>query len=527
MPLQHATLPGDLDHLMADDHAVVLRRFQHLEAGRGDRRTQTDQVVFELSLHADAKERVLYPAMSAADLEDAAEAGRAHDLAVKHLLVCLTDHQPGEHLFERALTGLMSVVRDRSARERNEVLPTLRAALGAPRMAALGEAYLAAKRAAPTRPHPLGASTEGAHAIVDPFAKLLDKLRDKASGRSKCLATDASGALDPQAQRLIDAFAALEPQPPEILVPEQARNQPTLVDAVARILNEEGRPVEPEPVGGVHDVRVPRPGGVDELSLRIYRPAPHRVADRSGPAPIIYWIHGGGWVLFDVDTYDASCRGLANKAGAIVVSPSYRKAPEHVFPAAHDDVLDGYRWLRENAESLGGHADRIAIGGESVGGGMAAATCWSLHRAGEPLPTSQVLVYPLTTMAPFGDSMSDAADARPLNRPLLSWMAMHAFKGVPDGALDPRVDLLSISTEQLRPMPPTLIITDDRDVLRDQGEEFGRNLFEAGVTVAVRRFEGMMHEFFGASAVLDAAELAQQEAAEHILTHLDRVPSRA
>ena len=526
MPLQHATLPGDLDHLMADDHAVVLRRFQHLEAGRGDRRTQADQIVFELSLQTDAKERVLYPVMSAAGMAEAADIGRTADLSIKHLLIALTDHQPDADLFERALTELISVVRSRSTQERNDLLPKLRETVGAPQMAELGEAYLAAKRAAPTRPHPLGPSSESGHAIVDPFAKLLDKLRDKTSGRGKHLVTDASGALDPQAQRLIDAFAALEPQPPEILIPEQARSQPTLVDAVARILSEDGRPVEPEPIGGVHDVRIPVPGGSD-LSIRIYRPAQDRLADRRGPAPIIYWIHGGGWVLHDVETYDASCRGLANKAGAVVVSPNYRKAPEHVFPAAHSDVLAGYRWLRTNAGSLGGYADGIAIGGESVGGGMAAATCWSLHRAGEPLPTSQVLVYPLTTVAPFGDSMADAADARPLNRPLVSWMAMHAFKGVPDGALDPRVDLLSIPTEQLRAMPPTLIITDARDVLRDQGEEFGRNLFEAGVAVSVRRFEGMMHEFFGASAVLDAAEQAQQEAADHILTYLNRVPARA
>lgn len=526
MPLQHATLPGDLDNLMADDHAVVLRRFQHLEAGRGNRRTQADQVVFELSLHADAKERVLYPLLAAAGMEEAAETGRTADLAIKNLLVTLTDHQPGDDLFERALTELISVVRSRSAQERNDLLPALREAIGAPRMGELGEAYLAAKRTAPSRPHPMGPASGGGHAIVDPFATLVDALRDKASGRSRHLATDASGELDPQAQRLIDAFAALEPQPPEILVPEQARVQPTLVDAVARILSEDGRPVEPEPIGGVQDVKVPGPHGT-ALHLRIYYPAQDRPGERRSPVPIIYWIHGGGWVLFDVDTYDASCRGLANKAGAVVVSPSYRKAPEHVFPAAHDDVLAGYRWLRNNAGTLGGHPDRLAIGGESVGGGMAAATCWSLHRAGEPLPSSQVLVYPLTTMTPFGDSMADAADARPLNRPLLSWMAMHAFKGVPDGALDPRVDLLSIPTEQLREMPPTLIITDDRDVLRDQGEEFGRNLFEAGVEVSVRRFEGMMHDFFGASAVLDAAQLAQHEAADHVLTHCDRVPARA
>ncbi len=246
--------------------------------------------------------------------------------------------------------------------------------------------------------------------------------------------------------------------------------------------------------------------------MRIYTPA--RAGE--GPLPIVLWIHGGGWVLYTVDTYDASCRGVANKTGAIVVSPEYRRAPEHVFPAAHDDVLATYRWVRQNAGELGGDPARIAIGGESVGGNMAAATCLQLAQAGEPMPVAQVLVYPLTTGEQFGESMVDAADARPLNRPLLSWMAMHAFEGVPEAAADPRVDLLSVPPEQLATMPPTLVITDERDVLRSQGEEFARHLRTTGVPVTATRYDGVMHEFFGAAAVLDKAEQAQSQAAQHL-----------
>jgi acetyl esterase/lipase len=227
-------------------------------------------------------------------------------------------------------------------------------------------------------------------------------------------------------------------------------------------------------------------------------------------------VHGGGWVLFTVDTYDASCRGLVNKTGAIVVSPEYRRAPEHVFPAAHDDVIATYRWLRAHAAEIGGDPARIAIGGESVGGNMAAATCWQLALTGEDLPVAQVLVYPLTTGEQFGESMDDAADARPLNRPLLSWMAMHAFEGVSDAARDPRIDLLSIPTAQLAGLPPALVITDERDVLRTQGEEFARHLADAGVPTTLSRYDGVMHEFFGAAAVLDKAREAQYEAAGHL-----------
>lgn len=512
MPLSYPTLPGDIDHLITDDHAVVERQFQFLEAHRGDRRVLVDQVAFELALHADAEERVLYPAMAQAGETSEADEARQEHQEAKELLVTLSNTQPGEPEFEEALAKLIVAIRRHVAEEEQRSLPRFRQAVGGERMTELGKEFLAAKRAAPTFAHPNAPSSGTGHTLFDAGAKLVDKVRDKASGRSKRLATDPSGVLDAQAQRLLDTFAALEPQPLEILEPHQARRQPTPVDAVRKILQEDGRSTEPEPVGKVEDITIPGPGG--GLSVRLYTPASDIAAP--GPLPIVLWIHGGGWVLHTVETYDASCRGVANKTGAIVASPEYRRAPEHVFPAAHDDVLAAYRWIRDHAERLGGDPARIAIGGESVGGNMAAATCLQLARAGEPLPLAQVLVYPLTTGKQFGVSMSDAADARPVNRPLVSWMAMHAFQGVPGAANDPRVDLLSVPIEQLTGMPPTLVITSERDVLREQGEEFARHLRSAGVPVTSTRYDGVMHEFFGAAAVLDKAEQAQRETAEHL-----------
>ncbi|MEV0731634.1 alpha/beta hydrolase fold domain-containing protein [Polymorphospora sp. NPDC050346] len=509
MALSYETLPGDVDHLIADDHAVVERQFQHLEAGRGDRRVLVDQVSFELALHADAEEIVVYPAMAAAGEPDESEHARQEHHEMKELLVKLHDSQPGEAEFEQTLATLIAAVRHHVAEEEGEFLPRLRQLVGAGRMAELGKEFLAAKRTAPTYPHPKAPSSRAGHKIADPAALVVDKVRDMASGRIKHLATDPSGHLDPQAQRILDAFSGLKPQPFEILTPDQAREQPTPFDAVRRILAEDGRSTDPEPVGSVENVTIPGPGG--DLPVRIYKPR-----DATGPVPVVVWIHGGGWVLFTVDSYDASCRGLVNKTGAIVVSPEYRRAPEHVFPAAHDDVLATFRWVRANAGLIGGDPDRVAIGGESVGGNMAAATCWQLKQANEPLPVAQVLVYPLTTGEQFGDSMTDAADARPLNRPLLSWMAMHAFEGVPDGARDPRVDLLSLDATQLKGLPPALVITDERDVLRSQGEEFARHLQAAGVPTTLTCYDGVMHEFFGAAAVLDKAQRAQQEAAQHL-----------
>jgi acetyl esterase len=233
---------------------------------------------------------------------------------------------------------------------------------------------------------------------------------------------------------------------------------------------------------------------------------------------VLLWVHGGGWVLYTVDTYDASCRGLVNKTGAIVVSPEYRRAPEDVFPASHDDVLSTYRWIAAHAAEFGGDPSRIAVGGESVGATMAAATSLQLAQAGEPLPVAQVLVYPLTTAEQYGTSMQEEADARPLNRLLLNWMALHEFEGVPERSTDPRVDLLSLSADQLSGLPPTLVITDERDPLRSQGEKFADNLAAAGVMTEHIHYDGVMHEFFGAAAVLDKAEQAQQRAAAHLLS---------
>ncbi|GAA0808546.1 alpha/beta hydrolase fold domain-containing protein [Spirilliplanes yamanashiensis] len=510
MPLSYETLPGDVDHLVADDHAMVERQFQHLEAGRGDRRVLANQVAFELSLHADAEERVLYPALAQAVGPEQARHTRDEHQAMKELLVTIGAADPGEPEFEKALARLVAFVRAHVAEEETVLLPRLRKHAGPAAMAELGRRFLAAKRSAPTYPHPNAPSSALGHRIADPLAAVADRVRDLASGRVKTLATDPSGTLDPQAQRLLDAFSALGPQPVEILEPAQARKQPTPVDAVRRILEEDGRSTAPEPVGDVRDITIPGPGG--ELPVRIYHPTGSYVE----PLPVVLWVHGGGWVLHDVDTYDASCRGLVNKTGAIVVSPEYRRAPEAVFPAAHDDVLAAYRWILQHAAEFGGDPERVAVGGESVGGTMAAATSWELARTGGRTPVAQVLVYPLTTGEQFGESMADAADARPLTRPLLSWMAMHAFDGVPGAVRDPRVDLLSIPADELAGLPPTLVIIDERDVLRSQGEEFARHLDAAGVPTRLSSYDGVMHEFFGASAVLDKADRAQHEAATHL-----------
>jgi acetyl esterase len=510
MALDYPTQPGDIDHLIADDHAVVERQFQHLEAGRGNRRVLVDQISFELALHAFAEETVLYPIWPEVGMTDEHDDAEHEHQEIKEHLVVLGRTEPGEPEFEQALTKLMEVTRHHVHDEEDEELPEFRQKAGAQRQAELGGQFLAAKRQAPTRPHPHAPDEGVAERLAGMLAKPLDMVRDMLSGKKKELGTDPSGLLNPQAQAIVDAHSSLGPLPFEILEPDQARKQPGPDDAVEKVMADRG--IEgPEPVGSVEDMTIPDAAG-GQMRLRVYEPADAG----TGPLPVVMWIHGGGWVLFDIDTYDASCRGVCNKTGAIVVSPDYRRAPEAVFPASHDDVLAAYRWTVQHAAELGGDPTRIGIGGESVGGNMALASTLQLAQAGEPVPGAVVAAYPLTTAAQYGESMTDAADARPLNLPLLSWMAMHAFRGVPEAATDPRVDLLGWTPEQLALMPPTLVITAERDVLRSQGQELARKLEAAGVPTTHRYFAGVMHEFFGAAAVLDEAEQAQQEAAAHL-----------
>ncbi|MCT2282317.1 alpha/beta hydrolase fold domain-containing protein [Micromonospora chalcea] len=518
MTLPYATLPGDLDHLISDEHVVVNRLFEHLEAGRGDRRTLVDQVSYGRTLHAHAEEEVLYPALAEIGAADAEE-GRDEHQALKRLLVLLDHADPGSHEFERALNKLIGGVRHHVDKEEREFLPALRRAVGAEEMGRLGERYLAAKRSVPARSHPTVPPTGRRRRLMHVAAGLMDKVRDRASGRSNVLSTDASCLLDTQAQRILDTWSRLVLAPYELLTLEQARQQPSLADAAMKILRQDRRPTDPEEVGSAADVTVPGPGG--DLVVRVYKP----LGQTRDPVPVVMWVHGGGWILFTNDDYDASCRALVNRTGTIVVSPEYRKAPEHVFPAAHEDVLATYRWLRTNATGLGGDPSRIAIGGEGVGANMAAATCGQLKQAGEPLPVAQVLVCPLTTTTQYGASMRDAADARPLNRPLLSWMMMHAFHGVTDSLKDPRVDLLPLSAQGLAGLPPTLIVTTDRDVLQSQGDEWCARLAAAGVRATSVRYQGVMHDFFGLAAVLDKAAQAQEEVALHLRQAFGEAPA--
>ena len=314
-------------------------------------------------------------------------------------------------------------------------------------------------------------------------------------------------APDPQMKAVLDQLAQLGGKPIETLSPAEARKQPTPADAVKALLTKQGKSTTPEEVGKVEDRMIP--GAAGEIPIRIYSPK-----NGQGPFPTVLYIHGGGWVIANLDVYDSSPRALANAAGAVVVSTHYRMAPEHKFPAAHEDVYAAYQWLLKNAASLRGNANRITVIGESAGGNMAVGVSLMARDRGTKLPSSQVLIYPVAQTGLDTPSYKENATAKPLSKPIMAWFFKHAADDAGKYKTDPRLNLTTAAN--LKGLPPTTIITAQIDPLRSEGKDLADRLQAAGVSVVYRNFDGVTHEFFGMGAVVDKAKEAVKVAAEGI-----------
>jgi acetyl esterase/lipase len=302
---------------------------------------------------------------------------------------------------------------------------------------------------------------------------------------------------------VLGAHAALGPRPIETLTPEEARRQPTPADAVKALLLQQGRDTTPTALvpGVMHRDRT-IPGAAGQLPARVYTP------QGAGPFPVIVYFHGGGWVIGSKEVYDGGARGLAKAANAVVVSVDYRLAPEHKFPAQHDDALAAYRWAVTNAREIGGDPMRVALAGESAGGNLAVATAVAARDAGLQAPVHVLSVYPIAQSSMTTPSYNTYADAKPLNRPMMEWFARHTAR-TPADLQDPRINLVQAN---LRGLAPVTIVTAEIDPLRDDGAMLEQALRSAGVSVERRHFDGVTHEFFGMAAVVPRAMEAQQYA---------------
>ncbi len=313
--------------------------------------------------------------------------------------------------------------------------------------------------------------------------------------------------LDPQVQAFLEQMQAMNMPPLNAMTVDEAR-------AAASAMSEMHG--EPEPVASVDNVGVPGPAG--EIPVRIYTP------EQSGPLPILVYFHGGGWVIGDLDTHDPLCRTLCNACGCLVASVEYRLAPEHKFPAAAEDAYAATQWLAEHAAEFGGDPQRLAVGGDSAGGNLAAVVALMARDRRGPDVLCQLLIYPVTDSACDSASYRDNADGYFLTAEMMRWFWDQYLSG--DADRD-NVYAAPLRNRNFRGLPAAIVITAEFDPLRDEGEAYAAHLRDAGVAVQFRRYDGMIHGFFGMGGMIDQARTAVADAANALQSALSAAPRRA
>jgi acetyl esterase len=273
----------------------------------------------------------------------------------------------------------------------------------------------------------------------------------------------------------------------------------------ARELFMAGRKVlapDPMPVAETRDLEIPGPRG--PIPARLYRSA------KSGTLPVLVFFHGGGWVVGNIESHDGMCRHLANRTEGAVVSVDYRMGPEHRFPAAVDDCVAATAWTADNAAALGIDPARLAVGGDSAGGNLAAVVSLVVRDKGAPRIAYQVLIYPATDAAMRHESIARYAEGYVLTRATMRWF-YEQYLASPEEAEDWRVSPLL--APDLSRLPPAFVLTAGYDPLCDEGDAYVQRLAAAGVPVTHRRFPGQVHGFAMNGKVIRAAAPALDEIA--------------
>lgn len=299
--------------------------------------------------------------------------------------------------------------------------------------------------------------------------------------------------LDPQAEAILQQRAQMNLPPLNTLTPAQARER---VKSLAALL------AQPEAVSNVENLTITGPGG--QIPLRIYTP------QGEGPFPILVYFHGGFFVVEDLDTEDNLCRSLSNGTCCIVVSVDYRLAPEHKFPAAVEDAYAAIKWVADKANYINGDPARIAVGGISAGGNLAAVVAIMARDRGGPGLIYQLLINPGIDYSRFDTkSYQKYADGYFLTKADMEWGCAN-YLNCEEDRLNPLVSPLQ--APELIGLPPALVITSEFDVLRDEGESYAKRLRKAGVSVRYRRYKGMIHGFMVMDGLLDRARTSIEEA---------------
>jgi acetyl esterase len=310
-----------------------------------------------------------------------------------------------------------------------------------------------------------------------------------------------SRTMDPKAQIVGEFVKSIRvpgyfPPLPELR--QQLRTMVTLMD-------------EPAPaLPRIEDIGIPGPAG--EIAARVYASSA-----AGAPLPTVAYFHGGGWVQGDLETHHGLCARLARHAGALVVAVDYRLAPEHKFPAAVDDCLAAYRWLRTRGRDIGADPARVAVAGDSAGGNLAAVVSQLAAAGGTPVPTCQALIYPALDFSLDTDSHRELADAHVIPRDRIAWYTEQYLTGEADKA-DLRASPLRAPS--LAGQPPALIVTAGFDPLRGEGRAYGDRLREAGVEVVYREYPGQIHAFVSLTRAIPQGMACTHEIADYLRRRL-------
>lgn len=311
--------------------------------------------------------------------------------------------------------------------------------------------------------------------------------------------------LDPEARTLLDLMdkATQEGRPPLHTLPYTVGRQ-----AVDKMSEDSEAP--PPEIGEVADGAFAGPGG--EIRFRRYRP----LGAAAGPLPALIYYHGGGFVIGNLDTHDSTCRRLANKSRCLVIAIDYRLSPEHPFPAPIDDGVAAFRHVRDNAASFGADAARLAVGGDSAGGAIAAVVCQTCRDAGEKMPAFQMLIYPATDSSKQSRSRREFAEGYFLTRDLIDWF----WKAYVPAATDlGDLRLSPLLARDFADLPPAFVLTAGYDPLRDEGRAYADRLIDAGVKTTYVNYPGTIHGFFSLTRFLSQGLKANDEAAAVLAAH--------
>ena len=349
---------------------------------------------------------------------------------------------------------------------------------------------------------PLSAQAGGKATIKDRFDQILATfLGDPAAG------------VDIDMKHVLDRWRELKPKPLDDLSPEDARRQPTPIEAAASLLKDDGKSLDSYKIDA-KDITFP--GGDGALKAKIYTP---QGGATDKPRAVVVFYHGGGFVLENQASTDVSSRAIAGGGDFIVVAPDYRLAPEHKFPAATEDALAAYKWVLANAASFGGDPDKIALAGEGAGAQLAIDTAMTARDAKLPTAKALVLITPASGIDLKTNSWVEDSTARPWNKKAVDW-AFRLYLPTPETKFDPRIDI--VGAGNVDNLPPTTIVTAEDDPLRSDGERLGGKLKRATVPVEMLDYPGVTHDFFGMGAAVEKAAQAQAFVTRNLQAAFDK-----